>query len=43
VSFDALSEISKAAKPVKVIRLDKLPSLTSGKPDLIAIANLFRA
>lgn len=43
VSFDSLAEISKAAKPVKVIRLDKLPSLTSGKTDLVAITNLFRA
>ncbi len=43
VSFDSLLEISRAAKPVKVIHLEKLPSLTSGKPDLIAIANLFRA
>ncbi|MEN9607253.1 MAG: hypothetical protein RL605_1081 [Actinomycetota bacterium] len=33
--------LGPAGKPVRVIRVDKLPKLASGKPDLIATANLF--
>ena len=38
----ALAEtLGPAGKPVRVIRVDKLPRLVSGKPDLISIARLF--
>jgi O-succinylbenzoic acid--CoA ligase len=37
VSFAALADLSIAAKPAKVIRVEKLPRLVSGKPDLMAL------
>ena len=33
--------LGPAGKPVRVIRVDKLPQLPNGKPDLISIAQLF--
>ncbi len=40
-SFDQLSQaISQAAKPRKVVRVESLPRLLSGKPDLIACREL---
>lgn len=42
VSFDSLTELSPAAKPAKVLRLEALPKLRTAKPDLIEIAKLFR-
>ena len=41
VSFAQLSEaISPAAKPKRVLRVDEIPRLPSGKPDLVASAEL---
>lgn len=40
VNFDALSEISVAAKVHKSLRVSELPRLVSGKPDLLACAKL---
>lgn len=42
VGFDSLATVSEAAKPKKVLRLEELPTLKSGKVDLLAIAELFR-
>lgn len=40
-SFDSLVEgLSVAAKPAKVVRIDELPALVSGKPDLVACSAL---
>ena len=39
---EALADtLGPAGKPVRVIRIDKLPRLTSGKPDLLAIKTIF--
>ena len=40
VEFSALSEMTIAARPAKVIRVNALPRLSSGKPDLQAAAEL---
>jgi o-succinylbenzoate---CoA ligase len=40
VEFSALSDITIAARPAKVIRVNALPRLSSGKPDLQAAAGL---
>jgi O-succinylbenzoic acid--CoA ligase len=40
VEFSALSEMTIAARPAKVIRVTQLPRLSSGKPDLQAAAEL---
>jgi len=38
IAADALSELGAAAKPVRVIRVDALPRLTSGKTDYLTLA-----
>jgi O-succinylbenzoic acid--CoA ligase len=40
VEFSALAEMTIAARPAKVIRVNALPTLSSGKPDLQAAAEL---
>ncbi len=40
VEFKALSELTIAARPAKVLRVSQLPRLASGKPDLLAAAKL---
>ena len=40
VEFSALSDMTIAARPAKVIRVNALPRLSSGKPDLQAAAEL---
>ena len=41
IAADALSQLGPAAKPVRVIRVDALPRLTSGKPDYQALKSQF--
>jgi len=41
IAADALSQLGPAAKPVRVIRVDNLPRLTSGKPDYLALKAQF--
>lgn len=41
IAADALSQLGVAAKPVRVIRVDSLPRLTSGKADYLALAEQF--
>jgi O-succinylbenzoic acid--CoA ligase len=36
-------QLGLAAKPVRVIRVDRLPRLVSGKPDLVSVRKLFDA
>jgi acyl-coenzyme A synthetase/AMP-(fatty) acid ligase len=38
---ELVAQISEAAKPVRVLRVAELPKLPSGKPDLLAVAQLF--
>jgi len=38
IAADALSELGAAAKPVRVIRVDALPRLSSGKTDYLTLA-----
>jgi O-succinylbenzoic acid--CoA ligase len=38
--FAELSQLSPAARPKRVIQLDEIPKLSSGKPDLMAVARL---
>jgi O-succinylbenzoic acid--CoA ligase len=41
IAADALSQLGPAAKPVRVIRVDVLPRLASGKPDYQALKSQF--
>ncbi len=38
--FSELAQLSPAARPKRVLQLDEIPKLSSGKPDLLAIARL---
>jgi len=38
IAADALAQLGPAAKPVRVIRVDQIPRLTSGKPDYLLLA-----
>lgn len=38
--FNELVQLSPAARPKQVLQLDEIPKLSSGKPDLLAIARL---
>lgn len=38
--FGELSQLSPAAKPRRVVQLAEIPKLSSGKPDLLAVAQL---
>lgn len=40
VDFSTLGELSVAAKPKRVLQLETIPRLQSGKPDLVAITKL---
>lgn len=39
-SFAELAELTVAAKPYRVIQLDQIPRLSSGKPDLVEVKRL---
>lgn len=41
IAADALSQLGFAAKPVRVIRVDSLPRLSSGKTDYVTLAGQF--
>jgi len=41
IAADALSQLGAAAKPVRVIRVDSIPRLASGKPDYLALGAQF--
>ena len=41
IAADALSQLGVAAKPVRVIRVDSLPRLSSGKTDYLTLAEQF--
>ena len=43
IAADALSELGAAAKPVRVIRVDALPRLASGKTDYLSLAAQFES
>jgi O-succinylbenzoic acid--CoA ligase len=41
IAADALRQLGAAAKPVRVVRVDALPRLTSGKPDYLSLQSQF--
>lgn len=41
IAADALQQLGPAAKPVRVIRVDNLPRLTSGKTDYVTLGQQF--
>lgn len=41
IAADALQHLGPAAKPVRVIRVDSIPRLASGKPDYVALTAQF--
>ena len=41
IAADALTQLGVAAKPVRVIRVDAIPRLTSGKPDYLSLKAQF--
>ena len=43
IAADALTELGPAAKPVRVIRVDSIPRLSSGKTDYQTLASQFAA